>query len=74
MCQTLQEVQSDFLLDGVPKGRKDNTSGSHDESVHHLNSIKKTNIPKTAVMCYLKSDCYVDYIFEGERGASLFFL
>lgn len=42
-------------------------------SVYHLNYVKKTNILKTAVMCYLKNDCYVDYIFEGEHEASLFF-
>lgn len=26
--------------------------------------FKKPNILKTAVLCYLKSDCYVNYIFE----------
>lgn len=55
------------------KGKGSNSSGSHDEDVGSLNHVKKPNIPKTPVMCYLKSDCFVKYIFEGEHEASLFF-
>jgi len=62
------------LLDGIPKGHKDNTSsGSRDESVCCLNYAEKTNVPQTADVVFKKSDCYVGYNFEREHEASLFF-